>query len=264
MTSVSLSIQHRLELDSVKPSFDVLAQTGFRRSYLGRKSSPSEALLVATGRGRKPSRRHSYIEPHLVHHHLETKEHAPSHEERTVRFIEQEPVHRHLEPSHSSTWYYTEPSSYSFRQSSVPPVRRIVAQPEGSRALSEYRDTLGTASPSHHVHQQQRWSVYGAAPASDWRRAQSTPPDFYRRSTARLPIIGDRLTRRRNHEFAIGVKLAESQSDLDTFNRMLDKRFGGNVGYTSNYGVYPSYRSTYYTSPLFYDYPVCVGPTVGL
>lgn len=229
-----------------------------------RKRSPGEALLAsphppAIDRGRKPSRRHSYIEPRSVHFHVEKKEHTPIHEERTVRFIEPEPVHHHRqEPSYSTAWYYTEPRSYAYLQSTAPSVRRIVERPEGDRALSEYRDTLVTA-PSHHQHQQ-RWSVYGATPATDWRRSQSTPPDFHRRESNRLPI-GDRLTRQRNHEFAIGVKLAESQTDLDTFNRMLDKRFGDSVGGTDrSYLWRPTtyLPSTYYTSPLFYEYTVCI------
>lgn len=245
-----------------------------------RNRSPGEALLAsphppAIDRGRKPSRRHSYIEPRSVHFHVEKRAHTPVHEERTVRFIEPEPVHHHhhhhQEPSYSTAWYYTEPRSYSFLQSTAPSVRRIVERPQGDRALSEYRDTLVTA-PSHHQHQQ-RWSVYGATPSTDWRRSQSTPPDFHRReSTARVPI-GDRLTRQRNHEFAIGVKLAESQTDLDTFNRMLDKRFGNSVGGTdrsswswrptTNYRTYSTYLpSTYYTSPLFYE-TVCSLYSIG-
>jgi hypothetical protein len=239
------SALHRLELDSVKPGFDVLSQTGFRRGY--------------QVRGRKPSRRHSYIEPSrssVVH--LETREHAPVPilEERSVRFSEAEPVvHRHVESSYSPTWYYTEPPrsySYSTRSTSTPPARRtIAAQPEGHRALSEYRDTLVAAPRPVH----QRWSVYGATPSTDIRlRSRSTPPDVYRPSTARLLPVGDRLSRRGDHEHAVGVKLAESQKDIDTFSRLLEKRFGANSGGSSYYGVYPSYPSTYYTSPLFYDY----------
>lgn len=257
---------YRLELDNVKPSLDVLAQTGFRKSHYLRKHSPGEdEILLTSGatsyrsRVKRPVRPYSYIEPRLLLHQRSTQSPGRNDFEvklspdRSVEFRERA---RSVRPASTASWYYTEPTDYSFLQGVYPTHLRPVWEPEGGRVLSDYRDTVATSPPSlASSHSHGRWSVYGPS-APSWTRSQSTPPGRRERASwssqaVRQPIVGNRLTRTKNREYSVGVKLAESHTDLDNFSRLLDKNFGGenSLPWRTSYSVYPFYAHYNYLVP---------------
>lgn len=264
---------YRLELDSIKPSYDVLSKTGFRKGHHLRRHTPDEELIfLASDEGlhidnvKRPARPYSYVEPRLLRQpfgsrelNVKLRELSQDRPVNTKEVIHREPASR----SRASTAsYYAQPRNYSFLQNTFPSTLRPISEPEGKRVLSEYQDTL--AAPVS-TKRQNRWSVYGSAAPS--RSLSTPPPESNGSSQVRYPVVGDRLSRRKNLEHSIGVKLAESQTDLDTFNRLLDRKFGGggeSLSSRSNYSVYPTYPSAYYeyTVPRTqYGYNIYSPPT---
>lgn len=236
---------YRLELDSVKPGVDVLSQTGFRKVHHLRKRSPGDELtLLAASSAASPGARekrtvrpYSYVEPRVLRQHLSAD-----------RAVEIKDSVGSRGSAASTAWHHAQPAAagYSVHRSVYP-----AREPLGGSGvvLSEYRDSA--SAPLGTTHRYSRWSVYGSTPSS-WTRSQSTPPDRYERSTSqviRQPIFGSHLAPRKNREYSIGVKLAESQTELNSFNRLLEKTFRGG----SSYGAYrpplpppPLYSSDYY------------------
>lgn len=232
-----------------------MAQTGFRKGHHLRRRSPGDELTLLAAapaappgaRGRRPVRPYSYVEPRVLRRHLSPESAAVEIEDSIGS---RAPIQSRSAAS-TTAWYHAEPVGYSGHHRSS--VYATAREPLGGRVLSDYRDTA-TVPRVASAHRYGRWSVYGSAPSS-WTRSQSTPPDRYERSSS-SQVTRQPLAPRKNREYSIGVKLAESQTDLDSFNRLLEKTFRGG----SSYGVYPSaplYSSDYYdylvfTVPAYY------------